>query len=332
MVLIRKTTIKQRPLKRKGNLYQQICSKENLILAEKRARKGKLKKPEVIEFDKCKESKIEQLHKILMNKEYKTSAYTTFVVSDPKERIVFRLPYFPDRIVHHAVMIPLEEIFVSMFTADTYSCIKKKGIHGAFNAVKKALNDKANTTYCLKLDIKKFYPSVDHEILKTLVRKKIKDKDLLLLLDEIIDSADGLPIGNYLSQYLANFYLSYFDHWIKENKREKYYFRYADDIVVLSSSKVDLHRLLFDIKNYLSTNLKLTVKGNYQVFPVASRGIDFVGYKFYHTHILLRKSIKKRFAKMLAKRKNKQSIDSYNGWTSHCNSKNLLKKLVYEQL
>jgi len=282
----------------------------------------------VIQHDKNREANIQQLHEMLVNKTYKTSPYTTFTIFEPKERIIFRLPYFPDRITHHAVMNILEPVFVSTFTTDTYSCIKGKGIHAAARAVKRALNDVENTRYCLKLDVKKFYPSVDHDTLKQLLRRKIKDNDLLWLLDEIIDSTSGLPIGNYLSQYLANFYLTYFDHWLKEEKQVKYYFRYADDLVVLSDSKPYLHGLLAEIRTYLQDNLKLTVKGNYQVFPVEKRGIDFVGYVFFHTHTLLRKSIKQNFARMLKKNRNAKSIASYNGWAAHCNSKNLLKKLL----
>ena len=108
----------------------------------------------------------------------------------------------------------------------------------------------------------------------------------------------------------------------------KYYFRYADDLVILSDSKQELHELLFNIKLYLKSELKLEVKQNYQVFPVASRGIDFVGYRFYHTHVLLRKRIKQNFARMLVKRKNKASIASYKGWALHANTKHLLKKLL----
>src|SRR4029078_2334465 len=126
--------------------------------------------------------------------------------------------------------------------------IKGRGVHAAGNAVKRAMMDKAGTTYGLKLDIKKFYSNVDHAILKQPLRRKFKDPDLLWLLDEIIDSAPGLPIGNYLSQYLANFSLAYFNHWIKEQKRARYYYRYADDIVVLGSDKAWLHALLADIK------------------------------------------------------------------------------------
>lgn len=317
-------------MKRLNNLYQQIISIENLQHADIKARKGKAKQYGIKVHDKNRENNIAELHLSLLNKKYKTSEYTTFTVFEPKERIVYRLPYYPDRIAHHAVMNVLEPIFVNMFINETYSCIKKKGIHAAANAVKRALDDVSETTYCLKLDIKKFYPSINHDILKALLRRKFKDNDLLWLLDEIIDSADGLPIGNYLSQYLANFYLTYFDHWMKEEKRVKNYFRYADDIVILSNNKQHLHQLLADIKTYLEINLKLIVKQNYQIFPVAARGIDFVGYKFYHSHTLLRKSIKQRFVRMLANRRNNKSIASYYGWAKHADTKHLLKKLLYE--
>ncbi|HUM50462.1 MAG TPA: RNA-directed DNA polymerase [Chitinophagales bacterium] len=276
------------------------------------------------------EEDLMNLHAMLYNKNYKTSNYTKFTIYEPKEREIYRLPYNPDRITHHAIMNVLEPVFVRCFIAHTYSCIKGRGIHGAARDVKQALQDKTGTQYCLKLDIKKFYPSIDHDVLKQLLRRKFKDNDLLWLLDEIIDSTDGLPIGNYLSQYFANFYLSYFDHWLKETKAVKYYFRYADDIVILADNKQYLHAILAEIKHYLQTDLKLTVKDNYQVFPVDARGIDFVGYVFYHTHIRLRKSIKQNFARMLAKNKNQKSIASYNGWAVHCNSINLMKKLLHE--
>lgn len=325
-----KSTWKSKGMKRIGNLYDTICSIENLQLADEKARKGKSKQYGVQQHDKNRDANILALREMLLNKTYQTSPYNTFTICEPKERLVFCLPYYPDRIVHHAVMNVLEPIFCSMFTADTYSCIKGKGIHGAANALKRALKDVPGTQYCLKLDIKKFYPSIDHDILKQIVRRKIKDKDLLWLLDEIIDSADGVPIGNYLSQYFANLFLTYFDHWLKEVKGVKYYFRYADDIVILAGNKPALHQILADIKQYLSTNLKLQVKQNYQVFPVAKRGIDFVGYVFYHTHTKVRKTIKQRFARMLAKRKNTRSIASYNGWLAHCNSRHLTKKLLHE--
>lgn len=319
-------------MKRLKNLYEQIYNIHNLYKADELASKGKSMQYGVKVHKANADVNLMALQNMLIDKTYRTSRYQVFKVYEPKEREVYRLPYFPDRIAHHAIMNILEPIFVASFTADTYSCIKGKGIHAAANGIKKALTDKNNTTYCLKLDITKFYPSVDHDILKQLLRRKFKDNDLLWLLDEIIDSATGLPIGNYLSQYLANFYLSYFDHWMKEVKRVKYYFRYADDLVILADDKPYLHNLLTDIKRYLNDNLKLRVKGNYQVFPVSKRGIDFVGYKFYHTHTLLRKTIKKNFAKAVKANKPKESIASYLGWAKHCNSKNLIKTLIHEKI
>ena len=221
-------------MKRIGNLYEKIISIENLELADKKARKGKTKTYGVRYHDRTREENIQKLHVLLKNKEYKTSKYSVFKIYEPKEREIYRLPYFPDRITHHAIMNILEPIWVSTFTSDTYSCIKKRGIHACKRGVERSLEIKNETEYCLKLDIKKYYPSVDGRIMKDIVRRKIKCKDTLWLLDEIIDSSKGLPIGNYLSQYLSNLYLTYFDHWIKECKSVKHYFRYADDIVILS--------------------------------------------------------------------------------------------------
>ena len=178
------------------------------MLADDKARKGKGNQYGIKVHDKNREANLQALHKMLRDKTYKTSPYDVFTVFETKEREVYRLPYFPDRIAHHAIMNIMEPVFVSVFTADTYSCIKGKGIHAASYSLRKALKDVQGTQYCLKLDIKKFYPSIDHWTLKTLLIRKIKDKDLLWLLFEIIDSAKGVPIGNYLSQYFANYYLT----------------------------------------------------------------------------------------------------------------------------
>lgn len=315
-------------MKRIGNLYPKIISLENLKAADIKARKGKGYQYGIKMHDKRREANIIDLHQVLAGKKYRTSEYTTFIVTDPKEREVFRLPYFPDRITHHAIMNILEPVFVANFTADTYSCIKNRGIHAASYALRNALMLPAGNQYCLKLDVRKFYPSVDHQVLKDLLARKIKDQDLLWLLSEIIDSAPGVPIGNYLSQYFANFYLSYFDHWIKEEKRVKHYFRYADDLVILSDDKNYLHQLLSDIRIYLKVNLKLDVKSNYQIFPVAARGVDFVGYVHYHSHTKLRKSIKKDFARAAARNPNSLSIPAYMGWAGKCESNHLIKTLL----
>lgn len=317
-------------MRRINNLYESIISIENLRLADQKAQRGKCRQYGVKLHASQSETNLFLLHEMLLNKTYRTSTYEIFKVYEPKEREVYRLPYFPDRIVHHAIMNIMEPIFVSRFTRDTYSCIKGRGIHAAARQVQKSLKDITGTKYCLKLDIKKFYPNVDHDILKSLIRRKIKDKNLLWLFDEIIDSADGLPIGNYLSQYLANYYLTYFDYWVKEELKIRNYFRYADDIVILSGNKSELHNLLCKIRNYMIYELKLQIKENYQIFPISSRGIDFVGYRMYHTHTLLRKRIKKNFARMLSKRKNKASVASYMGWAKHADTKHLIKKLIYD--
>lgn len=320
-------------MKRIDNIFDRICSLENLRKADERARRGKGNTYGIRVHDRNREDNLQRLHDMLMKGEYHTSEYTTFTIREPKERLIYRLPYYPDRILHHAIMLHLEHVWVSVFTKNTYSCIKNRGIHKAVNDMKDALRtDHEGTKYCLKLDIRKFYPSIDHDTLKGIVRRKIKDERLLQLLDEIIDSAPGVPIGNYLSQYFANLYLAYFDHWLKEDMGVKHYFRYADDMVILAPDKQTLHRLLADIKEQLA-QLKLEVKDNYQVFPVDVRGIDFLGYVFYHDHTMLRKSIKQRMFRKAGRIKSKAKTDkhhamsSYMGWLKYCNSRRLKVKL-----
>lgn len=324
-------------MKRVNNLFDKIIDIENLKLAHKKASKGRSKNWGVMLFERNPNKKLQELHDALANGTFKTSPYFVFKIYEPKERDIYRLPYYPDRIVHHAIMNILEPIWVSIFTTDTYNCIKKRGITSIVKKLFKQLKQFPNDTiFCLKLDIRKFYPSINHDIMKEIIRKKIKDTRLLKLLDEIIDSAPGLPIGNYLSQYLANLYLAYFDHWIKEEKKVRFYYRYADDIVILADNKRFLHELLEDIRKYL-TDLKLQIKPNYQIFPVESRGIDFVGYVFYHTHIKARKSIKKHFIKYTNqinkdklftedKTTYKLAIARYWSWIKHCNSRHLFNK------
>jgi retron-type reverse transcriptase len=329
---------KSKAMKRIGNLYDKVCMMENLILAYNKARKGKSQQYGVRLFEKDLEKNLIELQKELVSLTYKTSEYSVFTIYDPKEREIFRLP-FKDRVVHHAIMNILEPIWTSIFISNSYSCIKGRGIHGALKHIKRDLQNYENTIYCLKLDIRKFYPSIKHDILKSIIRKKIKDNKLIYILDGIIDSAPGVPIGNYLSQFFANLYLSYFDHWMKETKKVKCYYRYADDIVILADDKYYLHNLFLQMKDYLSKNLQLEIKKNYQVFPIEKRGIDFVGYVFYHTHILMRKSIKKTLCRKVSKlnRRNlstdefKQQIAPNIGWAKHCNSRNLLKKIIKDE-
>lgn len=323
-------------MKRINNLFPQIYDHDNIDLADRKARKCKKNTYGVKKHDENREQENLQIHENIKNGTYKTSGYSTFKIYEPKERIIFRLPYNPDRIVHHAVMNILEPIWVKTFTRDTYSCIKNRGIHALAQQLRKDLDaDPQGTLYCLKMDIKKFYPSINHAVLKRILKKKIKDKKLLKLLGEVIDSADGVLIGNYLSQFFANLYMAYFDHWVKEELKVKYYYRYADGIVILSDNKNQLRSWLVAIKLYLTHELQLKLKDNYQIFPVNSRGIDFVGYVFYHTHTKLRKSIKMKLHKLidkyeqgkLSKEELQIKLASYFGWLKYCDSKNLLRQI-----
>lgn len=310
---------------------------ENITRAHLNARKGKLHYHEVQIVNANEEVYLAQIQDILKNKTFKNSKYTTFTKTEGiKEREIFRLPYFPDRIVHHCIVQVLEPIWTATLIADTYSSLKKRGIHKGVIRVKQALSDIENTQYCLKMDIRKFYPSIDHTILKNILGAKIKDPDVMWILNEIINSTDGVPIGNYLSQFFGNLYLSPFDHWMKEEMNCKYYFRYCDDSVVLHPDKKYLSELRVKVDNYLNTNLKLDLKDNWQVFPISKRGLDFMGYKFYHHHTLLRKSTAKRFKTTIKIIKNSDaknivmvnSIMSYLGWMKYGNCHNLTRKHI----
>ena len=329
-------------MKRYGYLYEKIYNIDNIKLAHENAKKGKNHYKEVKMVDKNPEKYFSDIQNLLKYKTYKNSKYKITIkkTDNGKIRKIYKLPYFPDRIIHHSIIQIIEQIWFKSLIRDTFSSIKGRGIYDGFKRVKKSLINKENTKYCLKLDIKKYYPSIDNKILKQIIRKKIKDKDLLWLLDEIIDSTKGLPIGNYLSQYFGNLYLSTLDHYCKT--KIKFYFRYADDIVILHKDKHILHEIKNDIESYLNNNLKLQLNKNWQIFPVDKRGIDFLGYKFFHNYILLRKSIKKRFIKnynKIIKDYNKiewtkivHSIMSYYGWFKFINCKNLQNKYFNDDL
>ena len=299
---------------------------ENLQEAHHRASKGKRHYTEVRMVDADPAQYLGQIQVILEGKTFRNSPYTRMTRNEyGKTREILKLPYFPDRIIHHAIMNVLEPTWTSQFITDTWSSIKGRGVHRGVKRVKQALRDRENTRYCLKMDVRKFYPSVDNRIMKRIIRRKIKDPDLLWLIDEIIDSAQGLPIGNYLSQFLANLYLSDLDHWVKESLKCRYYFRYCDDMVILAADKRDLHQLRRHIEHYLNERLNLRMKGNWQVFPVAARGLDFLGYRFFHGYTLVRKSIVQRFKRKHA-RGQSSSIPSYWGWFKWADTNNLITK------
>lgn len=340
-------------MKRYGNLYEKIYDLDNLILAHKHASTGKGWYQEVKQVNQNPEEYLKLLQGLLINKTYETSEYTIFLRKDGvKVRMIYKLPYFPDRICQWAIMQVIEPILISQFIRDTYSAIPGRGIHLALDRITKAMRtDPKGTAYCLKMDVKKFYPSIDHDILKAKFRKIFKDQDLLWLLDEIIGSTpkeEGIPIGNYLSQYCGNYYLSEFDHWIKETTfifkgkpvKIKYYYRYMDDMVILSDSKEFLHYLRKLISEYLYTNLKLVLKNSWQVFPTKDRGIDYIGYRIFPDYILLRKRTVKTLEKSLVYIRHKIeqgeeltyhdycSVNSYLGWVKPCDSYRLKRKYI----
>ena len=218
---------------------------------------------------------------MLKNGTYEVSDYDVSIINDKgKERELMKLPYFPDRIIQWAILLQIEDIFTKTFCSHTCASISERGIKKASELVEQYMKDVNGTKECLKIDISKFYQNINHRILKQLLRKKFKDKRLLELLDMIIDSYPGdkgVPIGSYLSQFLANFYLAYFDHWLKEKMGVKYVVRYMDDVVIFHESKQYLHWLVRQMYEYLKNELDVNIKDNWQVFPTAIRGVDFVG-------------------------------------------------------
>lgn len=322
-------------MKRKGYLFERICSMENLLQAFQNANNGKRKRDEVKRFEADLDTNLRQLQVELTTRTYTTSAYEVFVKYEPKRREIYKLP-FRDRVVQWAIMQVLEPVWTPQFTSDTHACIRGRGIHSLLRQLRTDLRrDPDGTRYCLKIDVRKFYPSIDHGILKQVIRRKLKDPDVLWLLDGIIDSASGVPIGNYISQYFANLYLSELDHLLKEDVGVRYYYRYADDIVLLSDSKEYLSGVLVYINHYLNDSRLLTLKSNFQIYPVESRGIDFVGYVTYHTHCLARKRNKQGLCRELAALRKKGLPDeeirlrvaSRMGFMKHCDSNHLLKIL-----
>ena len=330
-------------MKRIGNLWDKVTSIENIKLAHKQARKDKAFYKEVKMVDADLDYYAEEIRSLLINKTYEVSEYRTQVIDDKgKDRKLMKLQYYPDRIIQWAIMLQLEPIFLKTFCKHTCASIPERGIKRARNLMLSYLKDKYNSKYCYKMDIRKFYDNIDHKLLKEKLRHKIKDKDLLWLLDIIIDSYPGdvgVPIGSYLSQYFANFYLSDFDHFLKEKLQIKKCIRYMDDVIILAKTKGILHWYHYLIQMFLHTQ-SLELKRNYQIFSVDIRGIDFVGFRFFHNFILLRKKTIERI-KVLHKditykikvgapitEKEFCAVNSYAGWLQLCNSYHLWESFI----
>lgn len=364
------------------DLFNSICSMDNLYRAYQNAKSGKGWYKEVKQIEKRPFYYLAGLQYMLKNHLFKTSDYEIFILNEgKKKRDVYKLPFFPDRIAQWAILQVIEPFLLANMTADTYSAIPGKGIQPIVDDLrghyktkiidgkKKSvwvpsilLTDEENTRYCYKIDLHHYYQSINHEVLKQKFRKVFKDPELLWLLDEITDSINtateedlielslsgeievdpntGIPIGNYMSQYSGNFYLSSFDHWVKEELHAKHNYRYMDDVVIFSSSKEELHEIHKKVTAYLRDYLHLNIKGNYQIFPTKVRGVDFVGYRFFGEYTLLRKSTAINFKrKMRACRKKMEnnipptysewcSFNSYKGWLGNCDSYRLSKKYI----
>lgn len=333
-------------MKRYSNLFEKLCSIENIALAHEKAKKVKAHYREVKWVDRESKRCFEFIRQQLLSKTFKTAPYIEMIKNEyGKNRIIHKLPYFPDRIVHHAIVQVAGSIWRKTLIRDTYACVRGRGIHDGLRRIKAALKDFEGTRYCLKMDAEKFYASMDHDVLKAIIRRKIKDADFLDIIDEVIDSSPGIvgvPIGNYLSQFFGNLYLSGFDHFMKEVCGCRHYFRYCDDIVILDGDKDKLYQLREQTQSYWQQNLKLNLKANWQVFPVDSRGIDFLGYRFFHGYVLLRKSIAKKFKQKMQRigsgwRKMQpvsivSCIMSYDGWLKHADCHNLKVQHVDKKL
>lgn len=319
-------------MKRVGNLFEKIWNKKNIYEAHITARKKKRGRNQVMRFDDNLCEEVNKLSDMIKNKTYKVSEYK---IDERKERgkvrVIFKLPYNPDRVIHHALLQIIEPILAKTYIKDTYQSIKGRGTRRAKRRVESMLKDKENAKYCLKIDIMKFYPNVDNRILKQLIRRKIKCKDTLELIDILIDSTEGLPIGNYPSQTFGNFYLSYLDHFIKEVLKVKKYVRYADDMIFLCKTKEELHFIKEQVVKFLKEKLNLELKSNYQIFPTFIRGIDYLGFRFFNGFTLIRKTIKKSIIKLLSREANEINIRryaSYYGWIKITNSYNFIRKYI----
>lgn len=318
------------------NVYWKLYEPNNILRATYNTIRGKGKRHDVQRMLKV-EGYIETMQMVWVQLETETfvpSPYTEKTIHDGKERHLKIAPLYPDRIIHHCVIDVLEEEFIKLYIHSTYACIKGRGIHACMLDVTEALaTDKRGTRYCLKIDIHHYYDSIPHEELKKILAHFIGDKRLLRLLYLIIDSIEGdrgIPIGFLTSQHLANLFLTPFDHFMKEVRRVKYYYRYMDDIVLMASSKTELHEHLEAMRTYLA-GIGLEIKANWQIFPVDARSIDFVGYKMNHYNTLARKSILQTYWRKLYRIERKYKVDggitweqaqlelaSNKGWLQHC--------------
>jgi retron-type reverse transcriptase len=305
------------------NIYNNVWDFKNILKSYYLARKRKNKKTYVIDFEWNLERELLKIQKELQEKTYQPGSYKNFYVSDPKKRLVY-VASFKDRIVHHVLCNVIEPIFDKGFIYDNYACRKNKGTHCAVMRLKKFLRTFyfkcgfSDNFYILKCDISKFFDSVDKEILFELIKKKIKDKNVLWLIKKILNSTNGpkgIPIGNLTSQLFANIYLNELDQFIKHHLRVKYYIRYMDDFVIVSDDKNQLKIWREEIRKFLQNHLQLILHPQKQEILPAKIGVDFLGFHVFYSHILIRKSTVRRFWKKF--KKGKMSYESFWSYVGH---------------
>ena len=321
------------------NDYNNIISTENLFEAWIEFRKGKRKRPDVQRFERHLEDNLFDLHSKLRNKSYKHGSYQSFYVQDPKQRHIHKASV-KDRVVHHLLYNYLYKLFDSTFIYDSYSCRLDKGTHNGIDRLevftRKVSKNYTRPCWGLKLDIRKFFASVDHQILLKLLKNKVKDKNIIWLLSEVIESfhteqGRGMPLGNLTSQVFANIYLNELDQFVKHNLKVRYYIRYADDFIFLSINRIKLVKLINPLEQFLKEKLKLDLHPNKIVVRKLDWGIDFLGYIVLPHYRLPRAKTRRRiFIKLkekISKDTFEQSFQSYLGYLSHANSYSLTLKL-----
>lgn len=336
-------------IKKSKEIFNKIIDKENLSRAYKKALKGKGKyHVEAMKFTLDEVYNLNELRDNLINGTYEFDGYTTFTVYEPKDRVI-NAPHFKDKIVQLAINNVLKEIYSPCFIFDSYACINNKGTHKCVDRIqhlmKKAKWDYGEGTTIIKGDVKKFFYTIDRQVLKDLLPKKIRCKETLSLLFKIIDSADtidilGLPLGNTISQLCANIYLNELDQFCKRKLSLKYYIRYMDDVILFVKDKQTAKETLDSIIEFIEINLKLNLnKSKTKIFPL-EQGVNAIGYKTYPTHRLLRndskKKIKRKIKAMphlikegkLTIEKAEQILNSWLGHAKYGNSYNFIKKLI----
>jgi len=331
--------------------YANLITIENVFQAYKEFRKGKKKRLDLQIFERNLENNLFSLHKSLKNKTYQHGQYEDFYVNDPKRRHIHKANV-SDRIIHHLLYKYLYEVFNKTFVYDSYSCRINKGTHKGVKRLycftRKVSKNFTGDCFALKCDIKQFFASVDHQILLSLLIPKIQDKDILWLLTEIINSFSselgngrGIPLGNLTSQVFANIYMNRLDQFVKHQLKVKYYVRYADDFIILSSNKDILNRYTSILPKFLKEELKLEFHPKKVFIRKLEWGIDFLGYIILPHYILPRTKTRRRmFKKIQIKIQDCQSekiseyslsqtIQSYLGYLSHANAYMLMKRAVF---